>query len=310
MAKSKVIVFGYDELLPASIEFFSNTDTQISAVVFPSNRKDWRANKIRQIIEEKGFLTLEQPPRKEISEFTEKLRQIKPDFIYVWSYSMILPQEIIEIPKHGCINVHLGLLPEYRGVNGIRWALLNGEEKTGVTIHFMDSGIDTGDIISRVSFPITSEDDILSLMKKSKTAGLYLLKNCWQKIASGKANAIPQDESKANYYSAKMSSLETIDWSKSNIEIHNLIRASVIPFSGVYTFWNGHKLVMRKSVPTKNISKLETVGIVEKIDSDGVEIITGNGNLLVTDIEFEGNAMPYKKLKDLGLKVGSIFQNS
>jgi methionyl-tRNA formyltransferase len=310
MAKTNVIIFGYDELLTASLEFFSRTRNRISAVVFPSNRTDWRAAKIRQIVREKGLLTLEQPPRNKISELAKTLRRLKPDLVYAWSYPMILPEEIIDIPKYGCVNVHMGLLPEYRGVNGVRWALLKGEEKTGITIHFMDSGIDTGKIIARVSFPITAQDDILSLMKKSKSAGLYLLENCWHQIASGKVHAIPQDESKSNYYSAKISSFETIDWSKSNVEIHNLIRASVAPFPGVYTFWKDHKLILRKSVPVKNLNQSAAAGVIEKIDSNGVEITTGNGNLLVTRIEIDGKTISTAKLSDFGLRGGSQFENS
>src|SRR5262249_21978007 len=158
--------------------------------------------------------------------------------------------------------------------------------------HFMNSGIDTGDIISRVSFPIAAEDDILSLMKKSRLAGLHLLKNCWAQIASGTAASIPQDESKANYYSAKMSSIETIDWSQSNTKIHNLIRASAFPFPGVYTIGNGHKIVMRKSIPVKNCSKSATVGTIEKMNDKCIKITTGCGNLVVTEFELEGSIIP------------------
>lgn len=310
MTKSNVVVFGYDELLLASLDFISRTQSRISAVVFPSNRTDRQANKIRQIVRDKGFTLLEQPPRKETSEFTKNLRRIKPDLIFVWSYSMILPEEIIKIPKYGCINVHMGLLPEYRGVNGVRWALLNGEEKTGITIHFMDSGIDTGDIIARATFPITPPDDILSLMMKSKSAGLYLLENRWRQIVSGEVIAIPQDESKAKYYSAEMSSFNAVDWSKSNVEIHNLIRASVFPFPGVYTFSKGHKLILRKSLPVKNSGSSAPGGIIEKIDFNGVEITTGNGNLLITEFDIENNILPDAKLSDFGLEVGNKFQNS
>jgi len=308
MTKSKVIVFGYDELLLASLEFISQTQTEIVAVVFPSNRKDWRANTVRQIVTDKGFLILEQPPSADIAEFAEKIRQINPDLIYVWSYPMILPEEIIKIPRYGSINLHIGLLPEYRGTNGVRWALLNGEEQTGVTIHFMDSGIDTGSVISRILFPITADDNILSLMQKSKTAGLHLLKHCWQQIASGRANAVNQDESKANYYSAKMFIPETIDWSKSNIEIHNLIRASVAPFPGVYTFWNGLKVFIKKSIPLQNFKLKSTFGTIEKIDVNGVEITTGNGSLLITEMEVDEKVIPNASLYDFGLRLGGQLQ--
>src|SRR5262249_49491316 len=145
-----------------------------------------------------------QPPTNKRSEFVSAIRRVSPDLILVWSYPMILPKEIIEIPRYGCVNVHLGLLPEYRGVNGIRWALLNGEDKTRATLHFMDAGIDSGDMIARAAFPIMPEDDILSLMQKSKIAGLRVLENSWAAIASGNVQTMPQDESKANYYSSKM----------------------------------------------------------------------------------------------------------
>jgi methionyl-tRNA formyltransferase len=310
MMNPNVAVFGYDEFLLAALDFFSRSQTRVSTVVFPSNRRDWRANKIREIVREKGFSTLEQPPRQQTSEFAEKLRQMKTDLIFVWSYPMILPAEIIEIPRLGCVNVHLGLLPEYRGVNGIRHALLNGEEKTGVTIHFMDAGIDSGDIIARISFPITAQDDIISLLQKSKAAGLHFLENGWRHVAAGNVRAQPQDESKAKYYSAAMSPPETIDWSKTNVEIHNLIRASVAPFDGVHTFWNGRKLVIRKSAPLHEAHQTETFGTVEKIDSRGIEITTGGGNLLVTEIEIEDKKLSDAKLADLGLKIGNTFQNS
>lgn len=309
MARPNVVVFGYDELLLESLKFLSRTRTKVSAVVFPFNRTCRRASQVRQIVRKNGYMTLEQPPKGKIPEFSKKLWGIKPDLIYVWSYPMILPEEIIEIPKYGCVNVHLGLLPEYRGVNGVRRALLNGEEKTGVTIHFMDEGIDTGDIISRVSFLITPECDILSLMKKSKDAGLFLLEKCWEQIASGQAGSTPQEKSKASHYTAKMSEVEKINWSKSNLEIHNLIRASVFPFPGAFTFWNDYKLVIRKSSPVKKLDESNNVGSVEKISEKSIEVTTGNGNLLISKIEFEDNKISVSKLVDLGLKVGSWFRS-
>lgn len=310
MAKPKIIVFGYDELLLASLDFFSKKNIKISAVVFPSNRNDWRIDKIRQMVRKKGYRILEQPSRKNISQLINKLTQIKPDIIYVWSYPMILPKEIINIPKFGCINAHMGLLPEYRGVNGVRWALLNNEAKTGVTIHFMDEGVDTGDIISKVEFPIKAEDDILSLMQKSRSAGLYLLDKCFGKIISGNAPRIPQDEKKARYYSAKMSPSEIIDWSKTNIEIYNLIRASVFPFPGVYTFWQGYKLVLREAIPQEDNSKFQEIGTISDISSKGIEIVTGKGNLLISKIEIDQKETTIEQLIELGLSSGSKFGTS
>jgi methionyl-tRNA formyltransferase len=304
MGFPKVIVFGYDELLLASLEFISATQTTVSAVVFPSNRKDRRANKIREEVAERRFDILEQPPAKEIGPFKKALEQRKPDLILVWSYPMILPRAVIDIPDRGCINVHMGLLPQYRGVNGVRWALLNGEQETGVTMHYMDEGIDTGDMISRVSFPITPEDDILSLMKKSRIAGLHLLKTTWPQIEAGNVQRMPQDESQAGYYSAAMEPAEVIDWSKPAVEIHNLIRASAFPFKGVHTTLHGAKLVLRRSVPLEDRS-FEEPGLVIAVNSNGAEIATGNGRLLITEVVSTNNTGRRESPNSIRLRAGN-----
>ncbi|NNE99772.1 MAG: methionyl-tRNA formyltransferase [Pyrinomonadaceae bacterium] len=309
MPKKNVIIFGYDELLLTTLDLFSETDTEISAVVFPSNRADPRIDKIRSIVKGRGFRTIRQPPRKRISKFVKKLRSIKPDLIFVWSYTMILPADVVEIPKLGSVNLHMGLLPEYRGVNGIRWALINGEEETGVTLHYMDAGIDTGDIISKAKFPIDPEDDILSLMLKSRAAGLDLLKNTWHQIISGTAKASPQDESKAGYYSAKMSDIETIDWSRPSNEISCLIRASAIPFPGVSTFWNDQKLTIRKAFVQETDPAGEPHGTITNISKEGIEVATGNGKLFVTEIELDGDKTRISRLIEMGLKTGDVFSN-
>ena len=309
MRQFKTVVFGYDELLLASLDFLSGTETTLSTVVFPSNRQDWRANKIREIVTERGFSVVEQPSAKSKEGFIAALRRIAPDLILVWSYPMILPREAVEIPRYGCVNVHLGLLPEYRGLNGVRWALLNGEDQTGVTLHFMDAGIDSGDMISRAAFPITPEDDIVSLMQKSKLAGHRLLEHSWSAIATGTVNAMPQDESKAKYYSAQMAPSDGIDWSKSNVQIHNLIRASAAPYAGAYTLWNGSKFVIRKTLVIDDPVTTKP-GTIEKLDSEGIEVATGAGLLRLTSIECEGKGIAVSRLDEMDLKVGDKFQIS
>ena len=276
-------------------------------VVFPSSRQDARANNIREIVKEKGHTIIEQPPSARGTGFAQALNDIAPDAILVWSYPMILPKEVLEIPKRGAVNVHLGLLPEYRGVNGVRWALLNGEDQTGVTLHFMDAGIDSGNMIARASFPIAPEDDIRSLMQKSKIAGRRLLENSWAGIVSGNLRTMPQDESKAKYYSAKMTPSCEIDWSKSNVDIHNLIRASAAPFARAYTSWNGGALLMKKSSPVDAIRDEKRPGTVEHLDSSGLTIATGKGDLLITEIELDGETIKPGAFSDLGIKPGIVL---
>jgi methionyl-tRNA formyltransferase len=308
MGSPNVIVFGYDELLLASMEFISGTQTTVSAVVFPSNRKDRRANKIREEVAERGLDILEQPPAREIGPFKNELQEKKPDLILVWSYPMILPKEVIDIPLRGCVNVHMGLLPQYRGVNGVRWALLNGEQETGVTMHYMDEGIDTGDMISRVSFPIAQEDDILSLMKKSRIAGLHLLKNTWPQIEAGTVQRMPQDESQAGYYSAAMEPAAVIDWSKPAVEIHNLIRASVRPFAGAHTTYGNRHVRVKRSEPGKaRDSNEERPGSILGIAADGAEVVTGKGTLKLIEIEADEEVLQGSRMAEMGIEVGDVL---
>lgn len=308
MKPLSITIFGYDELLLAAIDFFENSDSKIAAVVFPSNLKDPRAMKVRELVEQKGLVTLEQPPVASNEAFKSSLRKLKPDAIFVWSYPMILSQEIIDIPKNGAVNLHFGLLPEYRGVNGIRWALLNGEPTTGVTLHYMDAGIDTGDIIARVSFPIEPTDDIRSLMIKSRTAGLHVLKQCWPAVETGTVTATPQDDKKAGYYSAAMSPSEILDWSKTSLEIHNLIRASVTPLAGVYSIVNGKKLQMKRSIIVDHTKGEFSPGMVVDVNEIGIVVATSDGSLLVTDVEYDGNTVANHKLVNLGLTSGRVLE--
>lgn len=286
MEQPRIIVFGYDRLLLASLEVLTGAEAEVAAVVVPSIRADALAGEVRAEVAARGFCTIEQPGKAAAEGFAERLAQLAPDLIFVWSYPMILPREVIEIPRLGCVNLHMGLLPQYRGVNGLKWALLNGESETGVTLHYMDEGVDTGDMIARASFPITGDDDLVSLMRKARYAGIHLLKNTWLGIADGSATRMPQDESIAGYYSSAMKPSREIDWSRPAAEIHNLIRASPPPFEGVYTFVRGERIVVRRTALTEP-STSERPGTIVGVNSDQIVVATGNGCLVIKEAEME-----------------------
>ncbi len=305
-ARPKVILFGYDELLLASLEFLASVDAEVSGVVFPSTRTDPRAARVREIVSEQGHSTHVQPAGNAASGFAEDLRTTSPDLFLVWSYPMILAEELLDIPRLGAVNIHPGLLPEYRGVNGIRWALLNGEPHTGVTMHFMNAGIDTGDMISRAAFPIEPADDIRTLMQKSRLAGLHLLRNLWQHIAAGTAVRMPQDHAQARYYSAAMEPPDIIDWSRPALEIHNLVRASAPPFPGVHTHFGDQRVTIRRT-ETLPISSHFEPGTVAKIDDTQMHVATGDGIISVTAIELKGEPASFADLIAIGVRPGSKF---
>ncbi|HSI88871.1 MAG TPA: methionyl-tRNA formyltransferase [Pyrinomonadaceae bacterium] len=306
MDPPRVIVFGYDRLMLTSLDALSGAGAEIIAAAFPSVRQDTRTNEIRNEVRARGLETIEQPGKGESQGFAERISDLKPDLIFVWSYPMILPRRVIEIPRLGSINLHMGLLPHYRGVNGLKWALLNDESETGITLHYIDEGIDTGDMISRVSFPIGEDDDLVSLMKKARFAGMHLIKNIWPQLVNGKIKAMPQDEADAGYYSAAMEPPREVDWSRPAHEIHNLIRASPKPFDGVYTKWQDKKIVLRRSRPDE--SRSGTVpALVAAVDTAGIRVATGSGSLLISEVEIDGQLLSRSEIAAVGMKAGDAL---
>ena len=283
----RVAVFGYDELVLASTHAVARAGGRIAAVVFPSTRSGPHVDRIRSLIAEQGHPILEQPLRSRIDSFVHLLRQARPDVILVWSYPMILPPPILELPPLGCINIHAGLLPAYRGANGIQWALINGEPRTGVTLHYMDAGIDTGPMIARAAFPIKDEDDIVSLMQKSRTAGIMLLEQFWPQIVAGTAPRMPQEENQARYYPPRTREMNRIDWSQSAAATHNLVRALAPPFAGAFTSWRGQNVVIRRARPLNDETAGCPPGEIYATDEASLRVAAGDGALLVEEIEVE-----------------------
>ena len=155
----------------------------------------------------------------------QKVIDAKPDIIITCAYGKIIPKELIDYPKYGCVNIHASLLPKYRGAAPIQWALINGEEYTGITLMYMDEFMDTGDIISQVEYKIDSEDDIGTLHDKLSILGTNLLDNNLEYLFSENVKRIKQDDSKATYAKMIEREMEEIDFNDTCINIYNKARA-------------------------------------------------------------------------------------
>ena len=178
-------------------------------------------------------------------EFINEIKSLKPDVICVIAYGKILPKEILDIPKYGCINVHASILPKYRGAAPIQWAVLNGDEETGVTTMYMDTGIDTGDIIEIEKTKIGKEETTGELWDRLSKMGGKLLVETLKKIEQGTVTRIKQSD---DFTMAPMLNKEMakINWEeKTAEEIHNLVRG-LNPIMGAYTFLNGKKIKLWK----------------------------------------------------------------
>ena len=219
--------------------------------------------------------------------FASLLDQYKPEIIVVVAYGKILPLNAIEYPKHGCINLHVSLLPKYRGAAPMQRAIMEGEKETGVTVMHMAEGLDTGDIISVERFPILPTDDFEAIHDRSAEVGGKLLSETIEKIALGTAERIKQDDSLASYARKVEKEDCKVDFSLSAEKLDCIIRG-VTPIPGAFAYLNGKMLKINKATPIKGSG---TPGKVIDLSDKGegyVTVACGEGALKITVLIPEG----------------------
>ncbi len=311
----KIVFMGTPDFAEKSLEAVYNAGHEILAVVTNPDRPKGRgmkmvASPVKEFAVSKD-LKIYQPEkvRKNI-EFIEEIKALKPDVICVVAYGKILPKEILEIPKLGCINVHGSLLPKYRGAAPIQWAVINGEKVTGVTTMYMDVGMDTGDMILKEKTEIAPDETTGELWDRLAIIGADLLVKTLEQIENKTAPRIPQGEdfSMAPMLEKEMSK---IDWeSKTAQEIKNLVRG-LNPIMGTYSYLNGKKIKIWKVDVVEADSKDIKNGTVLKSDSkDGLYIKAKDGVIKVLEIQGENakrmNVQDF--LRGNQIEVGSIFE--
>ena len=188
-----------------------------------------------------------QPSTLKSEEVFEIIKELNPDLMVVVAYGKILPKNILDYPKYACINVHASLLPKYRGAAPIQWAVLNGDEKTGVCVQQMDVGLDTGDILLTEETDIDINETAEELFERLSVIGADALMKTIELIESGNTNPIPQPKNDFGYASKIDKSMCNIDWNKSAFEVHNQIRG-LQSWPCASTVINGKNVKIHKSV--------------------------------------------------------------
>ena len=228
------------------------------------------------------------PDSLRTDEFMDYLKSVNPDIIVVVAYGKILPKAVLDFPRYGCINLHVSLLPKYRGAAPMQRAIMEGESETGVTVMYMAEGLDTGDIISSESFPIGPTDDFEAIHDRSCEVGAPLLVKTLDDIAAGTATRTPQDDSTSSY-AAKIEKADAkIDFTKSARALDFIIRGTT-PIPGAYAYLKGKMLKIYGALPIEN--KKGTPGEVIALDAKGTGSFTvacGEGALKVTGVIPEG----------------------
>ncbi|MDW8301668.1 MAG: methionyl-tRNA formyltransferase [Bacteroidia bacterium] len=195
-----------------------------------------------------------------------------PDLIWVTDYKYLLPEKLINIPRIGCVNLHPSLLPKYRGRAPINWAIINGEEKIGITAHFIDEGVDSGDIIRQIEVNINEDDYVGDILIKLYPLYFEITKDVISDILENNLNLIKQKHIQTKIYPRRKPEDGLIDWNKPSRDIYNLIRAVSKPYPGAFSYLNHQKIVIWKA-------KVEPFCLEEKYLTNG-EIVDFKENYL------------------------------
>ena len=243
-----------------------------------------------------------------IKDSYEEVISLDPDLIVTCAYGQILPKELLDYPKFGCINVHASLLPKLRGGAPIHRAIINGYKKTGVTIMYMAEGMDNGDIISQSEVDILDTDTTSILHDKLSILGSKLLISTLPSILDGTCKRVSQNDSEVTFAPIIKKEDEHIDFSKTSLEVYNLIRG-LNSFPGAYFYLNGKRIKVFESIIGNEYYTDKINGEIVKLYKDGIGIKTSNGVIILTNIQPEGK--PRMSAKDYinGLKeniVGEI----
>ncbi len=286
----RIIFMGTPDFAVPSLKSLLDSDHEVVAVVTQPDKKKGRGKKISpppiKIIAERAGISVLQPIKIKTEEFQDILRSFKPDLIVVVAYGRILPAEILNLPPLGCINVHGSLLPRHRGAAPIQWAVLQGDEKAGVTIMQMDVGMDTGDILLPAAIKVDEGETAGSLFNKVAKLGAETLIKALQLLLEGNLPPICQDHDKATKAPPLKKEQGLIDWNKSAIEIHRQIRG-MDPWPSAYAFLDGKRFRLFSPKVVYKTSDLPP-GSILLANKEGLLIATGKEMLLIRELQPEG----------------------
>lgn len=284
----KILFMGTPDFAVPSLEVLINSGHEVSCVFTQTDKPVGRKqiltfSKVKECAIKNG-IEVYQPKTLRTEESINKVKEISPDVIVVVAYGKILPKEILDYPKYGCINIHGSLLPKYRGAAPIQWSVINGEKEAGVTSMFMDVGLDTGDMLIKKSTEILPNETSGELYDRLKVIGAKVLIETLNNLQENKIQRIKQDDSQMTLAPMLSKELSSIDFNKSAKEIHNLIRG-LNPWPIAKTILKGKGLKIYKSEVSneKGSTPGEIVSIIPLVVS------CGNGQSIeLKEVQLEG----------------------
>ena len=313
----KIIFMGTPDFAAAALEKIAEAGHEITLVVTQPDKPKGRSGEL-QVSDVKacalkhGFPVF-QPERIKLEENVAYLKNYEADIYVVAAFGQILSQEILDIPKFGCVNIHASLLPKYRGAAPIQQSIIDGEEKTGVTIMQMAAGMDTGDILLQREIPIDDDETGGGLFDKLSDLGAELIVEALPKIERGELTPVPQDESLATKCGKLSKNMGKIDFNKNAVAIRNLVRG-LNPWPSAFTRHDGKmlKIWVADALDDKQVKEFSgnaevlknaVPGTVSFVTKEAIGVATGKGTLVLKEVQLEGKKRMLVKDFLLGNKI-------
>lgn len=286
----KIVYMGTPDFAVAPLEAIIRAGHEVTAVVTQPDKQKGRGKEVQMTpVKEcaiKHGIPVLQPVKIKEPEAVEELRKYPADIFVITAFGQFLTEEILTMPKFGCINIHASLLPAYRGAAPIQWVIINGEEKTGVTIQQMDKGIDTGDMLFKKEIAIDKKETGASLHDKLMAAGAELIVVALSSIEKGEVKPEKQDDALSCYAKKLEKSMGLIDWTKEAKELERLVRG-LNSWPSAYTFFKGKSLkIWEADVIDEGPEGLP--GTVRHVEKDYIDVVTGKGLLRIYSLQLEG----------------------
>ncbi|MBQ9866504.1 MAG: methionyl-tRNA formyltransferase [Lachnospiraceae bacterium] len=287
----KIVYMGTPDFSVGPLKALIEAGHEISLVVCQPDRPKGRSKEpspcpVKECALEYG-LKIFQPERIKRAEAVEELKKYPADVFVVAAFGQILSKEILDMPRFGCLNIHASLLPQYRGAAPIQYAVINGDEKSGVTIMQMDEGIDTGDILLQREVAIDADETGGSLFDKLSVLGSELITEALSALETGSLSPVKQDGSKATHVGMLTKEDGRINWFRSAQEIERLIRGTD-PWPGAYTSLHSKVLKIWKAEVVDAEEDKGAQGMVVGVDKDSFLVACGRGVLKIKELQIEG----------------------
>lgn len=287
----RVVFMGTPEFAIPTFEGLIESEVRIVGVFTQPDRPKGRGRKlesspVKQLAQEHN-LPVFQPQKLRDIDAVKQVRDLKPELIVVIAYGQILPQEVLDIPRYGCINVHASLLPRHRGAAPINKAIIDGDPMTGVTTMQMDVGLDTGDMLVKKSLSIFPNENAGQLHDRLAYLGREAMEETLARLCAGTLSPQKQDDSRSSYAPMLKKEDGLIDWNSSATSIHNQVRG-LYPWPGAFTHLDGEVL---KLADTRIVNEKGAPGEILKTEDMGVVVACGEGALQVRKLQLPGKKM-------------------